>query len=163
MAANCQERLASSILAERILLGAALFNCNNNGAVGATVLHTRHAELQAHVHGNAWKTTAVGNWTRVFRVTGGNTNHYITTALKQLDPPPCSQTHCQAHWVCILILMLISTRNVWVVIVCWLWIWLWVWFVWFAYYLIRCCVFMYMHLFNSICIRMLMLAVDVDV
>ena len=61
MAANCQERLASSILAERILLGAALFNCNNNGAVGATVLHTRHAELQAHVHGNAWKTSAVGN------------------------------------------------------------------------------------------------------
>ena len=52
MAANCQEPLASSILAERILFGTALFKCNNNGAVGATMLHTRHAGLQAHVRGN---------------------------------------------------------------------------------------------------------------
>ena len=103
MAANCQERLASLILAERILFATAHFNCNNNGAVGATVLHTRHAELQAHVHGNAWKTSAAGNWTRVFRVTGGNTNHYTTTELKPLDLPACWQTHCQEHWVWILI------------------------------------------------------------
>ena len=61
MAAIRQERLACSILAERILFGTALFNCNNNGAVGATMLHTRHAELQARVHGNAWKTSAAGN------------------------------------------------------------------------------------------------------
>ena len=60
MAANCQERLASSILAERILFGTALFNCNNNGAVGATMLHTRHAGLQAHVRGNAWKPPRPG-------------------------------------------------------------------------------------------------------
>ena len=46
---------------------------------------------------------------------------------------------------------------------CWLWIWLWFGFVWWSYEWIRCCSFMYMHLLNSICIRILMLTVDVDV
>ena len=41
---------------------------------------TRITFLKLHVN-HIRKNSAAGNWTRVFRVTGGNTNHYTTTDL----------------------------------------------------------------------------------
>ena len=48
------------------------------------------------------QNSAAGNWTRVFRVTGGNTNHYTTADLINVQAvttlslsPPCSNpTNC---------------------------------------------------------------------
>ena len=142
MAANCQERLASSILAERILFGTALFHCNNNGAMGATMLHTRHAELQAHVHGNAWKTSTAVTWTQAFRVTGGNTNHYTTTELKQLDSPACSQTHYQEHWVLILVWILILIVDFDFVWDFWFWCWFEIGLFWYGLVYSAFCLFL---------------------